>query len=84
MNSQVENILGDTILLAASIVYLGPFSPEDRMNLRQTLIDIWSRNNKRIKCTENMWNPVRLTSQSKEPTSIFRRIIKDFGLFNLL
>ena len=27
---------------------------------------------------------MRLTSQSKEPTSIFRRIIKDFGLFNLL
>jgi hypothetical protein len=34
LNSQVENILGDTILLAASIVYLGPFAPEDRMGMR--------------------------------------------------
>ena len=34
LNKQVDNLLGDTILLAASIVYFGPFAPEERFTIR--------------------------------------------------
>lgn len=42
-DSSVHTLLGDSILLAASVVYLGPFSPEEREGIRATMIDQWQR-----------------------------------------
>lgn len=30
LDSRMETLLGDSIIMAASVVYLGPFSPEER------------------------------------------------------
>ena len=34
IDSRVRTLLGDSILLAASVVFLGPFSPEERNSIR--------------------------------------------------
>lgn len=37
LDSRVETVLGDSILLAASVVYLGPFAPEERERFRDNI-----------------------------------------------
>ena len=34
LESRVRTLLGDAMLLATSVVYLGPFSPEERHSIR--------------------------------------------------
>ena len=36
-----------------------------------------------IKCSDQLWNPVKLSSDQKEASNIFKRVLKDFGLGNL-
>ena len=37
IETRVDTLLGDSILLAASVVYLGPFSPEEREEVRNKM-----------------------------------------------
>lgn len=37
LDSRVDTLLGDSILMAASVVYLGPFAPEERESVRNNI-----------------------------------------------
>ena len=44
IESRVDTLLGDSILLAASVVYLGPFSPEEREEVRNDIVELHKKN----------------------------------------
>lgn len=39
IEARLKTLTGDCIILAASVVYLGPFSPSERNQLRQKFVD---------------------------------------------
>ena len=54
----METLLGDSILLAATIVYLGPFAPEERENFRDHIrkqLDPQTANNNTGIKTSHLW-----------------------------
>ena len=56
--SRMETLLGDSILLAATIVYLGPFAPEERENFRDNIrkqLDPQTANNNTGIKTSHLW-----------------------------
>lgn len=80
-----KTLLGDAILLAASTVYLGPFSPEERDQIRVKLIG-YLQKVRSIDCSF-MWMPqasYQLGRGNKTPRNMFTTALKDLGFKQLL
>lgn len=53
LSSRTQTLLGDSILLACSVVYLGGFAPEERETFRAQLVD-YLQKVRNIHCNK-MW-----------------------------
>ena len=79
LESRVKTLLGDSILLATSVVFLGPFSPEERHWIRtdeKRGIINYLQNVRGIECNQLWYPPLTGTAQGK---SMFSKVLKDFG-----
>ena len=83
LDSRVDTLLGDVLLLAASVVYLGPFAPEERDNVRNGI-------RKFLEQAQGvefnfLWKPVKPQKRDTKPQrSIFWYVLKDIGLKEIL
>jgi len=82
LDSRFETLLGDSILLAASVVYLGPFAPEEREQYRtymRQVMQSWKIE------TNYLWKAVKAQKRDTKPQrSIFWHVLKDIGLKEIL
>lgn len=84
IDNRVRTVLGDSILLAVSVVYLGPFAPEERARLRGEMVKFLTRPEVQIDCSY-MWLPNLTTNRShKGQTNMFFKVLKELGLRDLL
>ena len=85
LEDRKKTLLGDAILLSASTVYLGPFSPEEREQIRVKLIG-YLQKVRSIDCSI-MWMPqasYQLGRGNKHPRNMFTTALKDLGFKDLL
>ena len=84
IDNRVRTVLGDSILLAVSVVYLGPFAPEERARLRGEMVKFLTQPQVQIDCSY-MWLPNLTTNRShKVQTNMFFKVLKELGLRDLL
>lgn len=82
ITSRSASLLGDAILFATSVVYLGSFSPEERETIRGQIYEYLTKV-RNIPCNK-MWIEMP-TSHSVTPNkSMFLRVLKDLGLRDIL
>ena len=68
VSSRTQSILGDAILLATSVVYLGAFAPEERESVRGQIFEYLTKV-RSIKCNK-MWTDYGASSSSGvQPTT---------------
>jgi hypothetical protein len=80
--SRTQTLLGDSIVLAASVVYLGVFAPEEREQFRAHIIDYLMKM-RNIQCNK-IWTEFS-NAQTAIPTkSMFLQVLKDLGLRDIL
>ena len=83
LDSRVDTLLGDSIMLAASVVYLGPFAPEEREATR-TKIRLYLEKVRNIDCNY-IWKPVKPQRRDIKPSrNIFWHVLRDIGLKEIL
>ena len=83
LETRVDTVLGDSILLAASVVYLGPFAPEEREEFRDK-IRAFLKQAYSLDFNE-LWKPLKTSKQDVKPNrNIFWHVLKDIGLKELL
>jgi len=81
ITSRTASLLGDSLILATSIVYLGQFSPEEREKLRSEIYDYLTK--VRLFTCNKMW--VEIPANSANPNkSIFITFLKDLGLRSIV
>lgn len=79
----METLLGDSIMMAASVVYLGPFAPEER-ELTRSKIRTYLEKIKNESCNY-LWKVVKPQKRDIKPQrSIFWHVLKDIGLKEVL
>ena len=83
LDSRVDTLLGDVLLLAASVVYLGPFAPEERETMRNSIRKYLQT---ALKLDFNyLWKPVKPQKRDTKPQrNIFWYVLKDIGLKEIL
>lgn len=82
VSSRTQTLLGDSIVLAASICYLGVFAPEEREQFRAHIIDYLMKM-RNIKCNK-MWTEFSNQQTALPQKSMFLQVLKDLGLRELL
>lgn len=84
LDSRVDTLLGDCILLAASVVYMGPFAPEERETIRNNF-KRYCENYTPIKKFNYLWKSNKAQRRDTKPQrNIFWHVLKDIGLKELL
>ena len=79
----MDTLLGDSIMMAASVVYLGPFAPEEREATR-TKIRLYLEKVRNIDCNY-IWKTVKPQRRDIKPArSIFWQVLRDIGLKEIL
>jgi len=81
INSRVQALQGDCILLAASICFLGYFSSEERMEIRSGIAKHISEVNS-IPCSKD-WI-IDGKPEQKKQNKMFKSILKEYGLRQIL
>ena len=69
--------------MAASVVFMGPFSPEERYDVRQQIIDYLTRI-RYIPCNEAWLVSNKPENRGKKLPNIFALTLRDLGLKDLL
>ena len=82
ITSRSQTLLGDSILLASSVVYLGVFSPEERENFRMQLITYLSK--VRNIQFNKIWTETSNSQTANPNKSMFIKVLKDLGLREIL
>jgi hypothetical protein len=82
INSRLQALLGDCIVLAASICFLGFFSSDERMEMRHELVAFVS-DIEDITCSKD-WTIDGKTSNPKIQNKMFKSILKEYGLRQIL
>ena len=80
--SRSQTLVGDSILLAASIVYLGIFAPEEREQFRAQLYEYLYKVRK-IQCNK-IWIETSSSQTANPNKSMFIQVLKDLGLRDIL
>ena len=75
-------MLGDCIVLAASVCLLGFFSSDERIEIRHELVKFVSEVQD-IACSKD-WTTEGKTQNPKVQTKVFKSILKEYGLRQLL
>lgn len=78
-----QSLLGDCILLAASVTMIGCFSPEERDKVRSEIIKDIEHKQHKIECNR-AWDAVVQSSTAKKHQSMFQQVLKDLGLSQIL
>lgn len=83
LNSRMKTLLGDAIMLAATVVYLGPFSPEERERFRLNLQRDIQAKHKII--FNDQWKVFKSAARDIKPQrNMFWPVLKDIGLKEIL
>lgn len=82
INSRLQALLGDCIVLAASICFLGFFSSDERIEIRSEIVDFVDRT-EGIKCSED-WTTDKKNPNPKIQNKMFKSILKEYGLRHIL
>lgn len=82
INSRLQALLGDCIILAASVCLLGFFSSDERMEIRHEIVQYVS-DVQGITCSKD-WTVEGKTPNPKVQTKVFKSILKEYGLRQLL
>ena len=83
IETRVDTLLGDSILLAASVVYLGPFAPEEREDVRNKMRTYLEQSSS-IRFNY-LWKNIKPQKRDTKPhRNIFWYVLKDIGLKEIL
>jgi hypothetical protein len=82
VKSRSQSVLGDCILLATSVVYLGVFAPEEREQIRSQLFEYLTKV-RNIKCN-SVWTSYETTQTANPTKSMFILVLKDLGLRDII
>lgn len=82
VNSRLKSLLGDCIVLAASLTLLGYFSSDERIEVRHQIVKFVSEV-QGITCSKD-WTVESNSPDPKTQTKVFKSILKEFGLRHLL
>ena len=82
INSRLQALLGDCIVLAASVCLLGFFSSDERIEIRHEIVKYVSEVQD-ITCSKD-WTIEGKTQNPKIQTKVFKSILKEYGLRHLL
>lgn len=82
ITSRAQTLLGDSILLGTSVVYLGMFAPEEREQFRAQVLEYLSKV-RNIQCNK-MWTESATSVTANPNKSMFIQVLKDLGLRDLL
>jgi hypothetical protein len=77
IKNRLKNLLGDSLLLACTVAYMGPFSMNDRRKLRKEIAEGLSI--AKIE-TSHFWLDV---NNAKEHSKLFKQILKESGFQRL-
>ena len=78
ITSRAQTLIGDSILLASSVVYLGIFSPEEREQIRQQIYEYLSKV-RNIQCNK-IWVETSSSFTANPNKSMFVQVLKDLGM----
>jgi len=82
INSRLQALLGDCIVLAASVCLLGFFSSEERIGIRHEIVKYVSEVQD-IACSKD-WTIEGKVPNPKIQTKVFKSVLKEYGLRHLL
>lgn len=84
INSRMQALLGDCIILASSICFLGYFSSHERIEIRSDIVKHIS-DVEHITCSKDwLLENGKAAPNPKIQTKMFKAILKEFGLRHLL
>ena len=82
INSRLQALVGDCIVLAASVCLLGFFSSNERIDMRAEIVQYVS-GVQEIPCSKD-WTVEKKVQNPKIQTKVFKSILKEYGLRHLL
>lgn len=83
INSRLQALVGDCVVLAASICFFGFFSSDERMELRHNLVDYVNKLES-FSCSKDWTRSDGKTSNPKIQNKMFKSILKEYGLRQIL
>ena len=78
INSRLQALLGDCIILASSICFLGFFSSDERIEIRNDIVE-FVQNVQGIPCSKD-WVIDGKLPNPKIQNKMFKSILKEYGL----